>query len=126
MEKLATESITAKTIWLRPATPPQKKYAPAMLTARKANAIGMPITISAHKAPTMIVNAIHHSMLSRYSTDGGGCSPRLMSRPVAIASALTMVSRRKRAASSALPIGMISSTIQVGISSVVGLNAPRI
>jgi hypothetical protein len=62
IEKLATESITASTIWLMPATPPQKKKAPATLTARKANAIGMPIVIRRHKAPTISRKATHHSI----------------------------------------------------------------
>ena len=125
IEKLATESITASTIWLRPATPPQKNQAPAMLTARNAKAIGMPITIRAHSAPTMMVNATHHSMQTTRWT-ALSCSRRTRSRPLATASAHTINSCRKRSASSAQPTGMMISTIQVGISSVVGLNACRV
>ena len=58
--------------------------------------------------------------------DGRRARRRTTSCPVAIASAQTIDSRRKRTASSAQPIGMMTSTIQVGISSTVGLNEPRV
>src|ERR1700730_5841085 len=62
IEKLATESIDASTIWLTPAKPDQKTYAPTRLTARKAKAIGIPIVKSTNSPPVIQRNAAHHSM----------------------------------------------------------------
>src|SRR6516164_2354510 len=62
MEKLATESMDASTIWFTPAKPDQKKNAPTRLTARNANAIGMPMVSNTRSPPVIQRKAAHHSI----------------------------------------------------------------